>query len=68
MSWRFESDTLIQHEKGHTLSLRGGTWGKPTDILPRYNGTITSKESVRLIREGLAFAEKHLAKATETEK
>lgn len=64
MKWKMKSRSLIAHEDGHTIELKGGSWRSPMDIHPKILRGTPTIEIAKLIREGLEFAYKASMPAT----
>ena len=60
MSWEIQHSKLVVHSDGHKIELKSGTWAEPYDITPQFVKGTSALDSVRLIREGLAFAKAEL--------
>lgn len=55
--WEMQSRRLVVHRDGHQIELKSGSWAEPFEIHPKIVRGTASLESVRLIREGMEFAE-----------
>ncbi len=64
MKWKLKSKNLIEHEDGHTIELKAGSWRSPMDIHPKIVRGTPAIEIAKLIREGLDFAYKALMPKT----
>jgi len=56
MEWSRTSSKVITHRDGHRIELKLGSWAEPFDIQPVIKKGTPPMESVKLIREGMAFA------------